>query len=250
MLYARQDIIGLIAEQLLEALPVWLGQEVEELRLLSFSLRYTQGLADGHRHILRLKMPRTPDIFTLKEAAKNPALSQYSLHEYNQLQAMYAVVEKQRNCQLCAVPVVGCLPDHVAIVMIELPANNLETCLYYDRIGEMHNQPFDGPKIERRVRQCIQNSQHSDFPFKNILMTDDNCVAILDMDIVRLIIDMMIQKVKIRTFGFLMPTAFLERCESIFLQGYFATKDLINASLRCGYTRWCKGICSIAPCGF
>jgi hypothetical protein len=138
--------------------------------------------------------------------------------------------------------------------------------LYHNQVGGAAIEPFDGSQMAERVQKCLQKCKHSyklldpykvekklfkaidqldqqpvlhapqhrDFTFKNIVTTDDNRIALLDMDpkffdqrqpiyldIAQLIVDMLTQKVKLRSFGYIMPVPFLERCEQILLKGYF-----------------------------
>ncbi len=143
--------------------------------------------------------------------------------------------------------------------------------LYHDRIGQSRLEPFDGEQFRKLVAttinkvshgrdfldlsklqdsfsevinqtdsQLIPNAAlHRDFAFRNIVMTPDNRVAILDMDarlswqrqpiyldISRLIVDLVVQKVKILSFGFLVPDRYLHQYEILFLGGYFGEEPI------------------------
>jgi hypothetical protein len=138
--------------------------------------------------------------------------------------------------------------------------------LYHDHVGHCKAEPFQAEQFKLNIENSIdqlQQSQkilhlneiqamflqvidkvalqkvpyaalHRDFAFKNIVITPDDCVAVLDMDaricwerqpvyldISRLITDLVAQKVKILSLGFLMPDSYLNQYEALFLQGYF-----------------------------
>ncbi len=143
--------------------------------------------------------------------------------------------------------------------------------LYHGRIGQSRLEPFDGELFRKSVTttinkvsnvldfldltklqvsffdvinqtdsQLIHNAAlHRDFAFRNIVMTPDNRVAILDMDarlswqrqpiyldISRLIVDLVVQKVKILSLGFLVPERYLHQYERLFLGGYFGKEPI------------------------
>lgn len=302
-----QDIVGLLTQQLIENIPVWVGKDAKRLapvsglltRMQSFSIQYELKLEDGQLIPLRIKIPCHQDTESLAEAMGDEQLQLWAKREFELLQAMYTLVRQQKAVHITAVKALGYLPDMAAIVMVEMPARNLEEWLfdlrmrlgsrahrqrikdtmisagqllqlYHKHIGEAEIQLFNSQELIGQVekhfhkfshsRKLLQRydlpeqltkviqsidqqpvpyaSQHRDFTFKNIVTTQDNCVAILDMDaqffehkrpiymdISHLIGDMMTQKVKLLSLGFMMPAAFLERCEGLFLQGYFSDQQ-------------------------
>jgi len=299
----EQDIIVQLYKHLQKKIPDWFGKKVQKLypipnlqiRTWSYILSFTVILEDGQDLALRVKIPRLPDTPTIEHAITNGILQEYGWREYTALQAIYDVVHREPNLNLCAVQVLGYLSGFNAMVMVELPARNLEEMLfdlrmrfgicklrqrftnaiidvgrllrlYHETIGQPKLESFNGeqfladveksinklsPSIADSVLDKLRNefsktvetvdlqkvthaSLHSDFTLTNIVITPDDCVAVIDMDaqsswerkpiyldIARLITDIVVQKVKIRSLGFLLPQRYLDQFEIHFLQGYF-----------------------------
>lgn len=80
--------------------------------------------------------------------------------------------------------------------------------------------------------------QHGDLYFTNVVLTEDNRVVFLDFDprkqfrepiyfdLSTFLTELVVQKVKVKSLGFLFSHDYIDRCTSLFLEGYFGDQKM------------------------